>query len=147
MAGCPPNGLKAAFSGEASTCHGDALRAMCRSDRFGPLLPRRWQPFRRSRHAFEGGVGDGGVVATSHPRPDRGESSPSLYPLRIVLELNIAQFQALTEYSTQHGVAGADVMRALLEQLHEDPALAQAILTRLLAPTDPLGPGDGLGNR
>ncbi len=59
------------------------------------------------------------------PRPDK--------PVRFTLDLDQAQHTFLKTWAAHRGVGGAQVMRALLQELEDNPDLAVRIRTRAQA--------------
>ena len=58
-------------------------------------------------------------------------TEPATRSTRTTLDLDRERYVALRAYAARHGAKGAEVLRALLDQLQRDPQLAQAIAHRL----------------
>lgn len=69
-------------------------------------------------------IADLATDATRRPRPEK--------PVRFTLDLDRAHHQFLKEYAVQAEARGAaEVMRALLDELRDDPELASRVRARI----------------
>ncbi len=87
--------------------------------------PAEQSPFSEDLKEFSAAMRTQADTAGPPPRPDK--------PVRFTLDLDQAQHTFLKTWAAHRGVGGAQVMRALLQELEDDPDLAVRIRTRAQA--------------
>jgi hypothetical protein len=68
---------------------------------------------------------------TAPPAADEAATAPPGRIIRITLDLGPGRYQALRLYSATHYSKGAEVLRALLDELDRDPQLAATVARRI----------------
>ena len=82
--------------------------------------------------------GPAAVETTADEPSTSTRGTTSTQRLRTTLDLDADRHTALRIYAAQHRARGAEVMRALLDELHTDPRLAETIADRLANHRDEL---------
>ncbi len=77
----------------------------------------------------------GGSPATQEPAEDLGAAPrpPGGKPVRITVDLDAERHRRLKQYALDASTRGAPVIRALLDELDEDPELSARVQARLSA--------------